>query len=81
MDEKLVTIAEFQSEIEAQMAKDMLQDNGIDATIIGAALNSLMLPVDGMLDVGLQVFASDAQKAKVLLDSQQNQPDRQENDS
>ncbi len=80
MDDKLITIAEFQSEIEAQMAKAMLQDNGIDAIIVGGAVKDL-LPVDGMLNVELQVFARDAQKARAVLDSQQNQPDLEENDS
>ena len=80
MNDRLVTIAEFQSDIEAQMAKSLLQDNGIDAIIVGQAVKDL-LPVDGMLNVELQVFARDAQKARAVLESQQNQPDRQENDS
>ena len=80
MNDRLVTIAEFQNEIEAQMAKAALQADGIDAIIVGGAVKDL-LPVDGMLNVELQVFASDAQKARAVLDSQQNQPDRQENDS
>ena len=80
MNDRLVTIAEFQSDIEAQMAKAALQADGIDAIIVGGAVKDL-LPVDGMLNVELQVFARDAQKAKAVLDLQQNQPDRQENDS
>ena len=80
MDDKLITIVEFQNDIEAQMAKAALQADGIDAIIVGGAVKDL-LPVDGMLNVELQVFASDAQRAKAVLDSQQNQPDRQENDS
>jgi hypothetical protein len=80
MDDKLVTIAEFQSEIEAQMAKGALQDNDIDAIIVGGAVKDLM-PVDGMLIVELQVFASDTEKARAVLDSQQNQPAQEEPDS
>ena len=80
MDDKLITIVEFQNDIEAQMAKAALQADGIDAIIVGGAVKDL-LPVDGMLNVELQVFASDAQRARAVLDSQQNQPDRQENDS
>ncbi|MHC5061596.1 MAG: putative signal transducing protein [Planctomycetota bacterium] len=81
MDDKLITIAEFQSEIEAQIAKAALQDNGIEAIIVGGAVKSLMLPVDGMLNVELQVFAADAEKAGTILDSQQNQPVREEPES
>jgi len=81
MDDKLITIAEFQNDIEAQMAKAALQANDVDAIIVGQAVKDLMLPVDGMLNVQLQVFAHDAQKARAVLGSQQNQPDREENDS
>ena len=80
MDDKLVTIAEFQSEIEAQMAKTALQDNGIEAIIVGGAVKDLM-PVDGMLNVELQVFAFDTEKARAVLDSQQNEPIQEEPDS
>jgi hypothetical protein len=77
MDDRLITIAEFQSDIEAQMAKSALQDNGIDAIIVGGPIKDL-LPVDGMLNVELQVFARDAERAKAVLDTQQNQPATEE---
>ena len=77
MDDKLVTIAEFQSEIEAQMAKTALGDNGIEAIIVGGAVKDL-IPVDGMLNVELQVFAADTEKARAVLDSQQNEPIQEE---
>lgn len=80
MDDKLVTIAEYQSDIEAQMAKAALQANDIDAVIIGEPIKDL-LPVDGMLYVELQVFASDVERARIVLDSQQNQPTQEETDS
>lgn len=79
MDDKLVTIAEYQSDIEAQMAKAALQANDIDAVIIGEPIKDL-LPVDGMLYVELQVFASDVERAKAILDAQQNQPGPEEGD-
>lgn len=79
MDDKLVKIAEFQSDIEAQMAKSALQANDIDAIIVGGPIKDL-LPVDGMLYIELQVFARDAERAKAILDAQQNQPDREECD-
>lgn len=80
MDDRLVKIAEFQSDIEAQMAKSALQANDIDAIIVGEPIKDL-LPVDGMLYVELQVFASDVERAKAILDSQQNQPTQEETDS
>jgi len=80
MDDRLVTIAEFQSDIEAQMAKSALQANDIDAIIVGGPIKDL-LPVDGMLYVELQVFTSDVERARAVLDSQQNQPTQEETDS
>jgi hypothetical protein len=76
MDDKLVTIAEFQSDLEAQMAKSDLQANGIDAIIVGESIKDL-LPADGMLNVQLQVFARDAERAGAILSSQQGQVEHQ----
>ena len=77
MEDKLVTIAEYQSDLEAQMAKAALQEDGIDAIIVGGPIMNL-LPTDGMLNVQLQVFARDAERAGALLDSQQNQSEPEE---
>ena len=76
MDDKLVTIAEFESDLEAQMAKSDLQANGIDAIIVGGSIKDL-LPVDGMLNVQLQVFARDAEQAGAILTSQKGQVEHQ----
>jgi len=72
MDDKLVTIAVYQSNIEAQMAKAALQAEGIDAIIIGEPIKDL-LPVDGMMNVELQVFARDEERAGNVLEAQHNQ--------
>jgi len=79
MDDKLITIAEYQSDLEAQMAKAALQENGIDAIIVGGPIKDL-LPADGMLNVQLQVFARDAERAGAVLGTKQNQPAPEEGD-
>ncbi len=71
MDDKLITIAEFTENLDAQMARTTLESNGIKAVIAGENIMGLM-PVDGMLYVELQVLAADAEKAKQILDLQQN---------
>ncbi len=68
MDDKLITIAEFENLFEAQVAKAALEGNGISAAIMGEEVQNL-LPVDGMLNVQLQVFAADQQKASEVLGS------------
>ena len=76
MDDKLVTLAEFQSDLEAQIAKSALEANGISAIIVGGSIKDL-LPADGMLNVQLQVFARDAEQAGAILTSQQGQVEHQ----
>ncbi len=66
MDDKLITIAEFENPFEAQVAKAALEDNGISAAIMGENVQNL-LPADGMLNVQLQIFAADEQKALEVL--------------
>lgn len=72
MEDKLVTIAEYQSDLEAQLAKTTLQGNDIEAVIMGETVKHMM-PFDGMLIVQLQVFQRDVERAKKLLEDQQNQ--------
>ena len=69
MDDKLVTIAQFPSYIEAEMAKQLLADNGIEAIATGEnASNLYSLPaVEGP---EIQVPESQAQKAREILESQ-----------
>jgi hypothetical protein len=69
MDDKLVTIAQFASYIEAEMAKQLLADYGIEAVATGEnASNMYSLPaVEGP---ELQVLESQARKAQEILQSQ-----------
>jgi hypothetical protein len=69
MDEKLVTIAQFANYIEAEMAKQLLADYGIEAVATGEnASNMYSLPaVEGP---ELQVLESQASKAREILQSQ-----------
>ena len=78
MNEKLITIAEFASCFEAQVAKADLETAGIKAVIVGESIKDL-LPADGMLNVQLQVFAASAEEAIKILDCSNKQtPDQSE---
>ncbi len=72
MDDKLVTIAQYASYIEAEMAKQLLADYGIEAVATGEnASNMYSLPaVEGP---ELQVLESKAQQAQEILKSQKEQ--------
>jgi hypothetical protein len=68
MSDKLLTIAQYPSYIEAEMAKQLLADYGIEAVATGVnASNSYLLPaIEGP---ELQVLDSQLQKAREILDS------------
>jgi hypothetical protein len=69
MDEKLVTIAEFPSYIEAEMARQLLADHGIEAVATGEnASNIVSLPA--VESPELQVPESKVQQAREILESQ-----------
>ena len=80
MDDKLVTIAEFESNLGAQMAKANLESSGIKAIIVGENIHGL-LPADGMLNVELKVLEKDASQARIILDSEQSPLEDQQEDS
>ena len=70
MADKLVTVAQFANYIEAELARQLLADYGIEAVAIGEnASNTYSLPaVEGP---ELQVLESQAQKAREILESQE----------
>ena len=72
MDDKLVTIAQFPNYIEAEMAKQLLADHGIEAVATGEnASNVYSLP--SIASPELQVPESQAQQAREILESQTEQ--------
>ena len=76
MDDKLVTIAQFPSYIEAEMAKQLLADHGIEAVATGEdASNVFSLPAVASSE--LQVPESIAQEAQEILESQQEEGQEQ----
>ena len=77
MSDKLITIAEFEDSLEAQLAWAELEDNGIKATIVGENVHGL-LPTNGMMTVQLQIFESSADKARVILSAAKQDPPIQE---
>jgi hypothetical protein len=71
MDDKLVTIARFIDAIEAELAKQTLDDFGIRAVVTGQ--NNAYTGVPAALDIELQVAESQAQEALEILQDQKEQ--------
>ena len=72
MADKLVTIAKFADYIEADLARQLLDDFGIESVVTGQnAANIYSIPAFAQAD--LQVFESQAQKAREILESNKKQ--------
>ncbi len=66
MEDKLVTIAEYETGFEAELAKVRLEEEGIEAIVVGGDLVTNM-PTIEVIRVELQVFEKDAQKAAQII--------------
>ena len=70
MTDKLITISQFKDSIEAEMAQQLLADNGIRAVVTGENASNIY---SGMPALGgyckLEVFERQAQQAQQILDS------------
>ena len=74
MNEKLVTIAKYDSYIEANMVRQMLEDFGIKSVVFGEnAANVYSLP--GIATAELQVFENQADEALKILETEKNKGD------
>lgn len=67
MNEQLVTIARFTDYMTASLAKQRLEDEGIDVILTGENVASTYTGMPGVADVELQTPRSQAVKAKELL--------------
>lgn len=72
MADKLVTVAQFENYIEAEMAKQLLADYGIEAVATGTHASN-MYPIPVVEGPELQVLQSQAEKAREILQSQKKQ--------
>ncbi len=75
MDEKLVTIAEFEDYIRADMARQVLEDFGIKAVVAGDNASNTYAGIPAIERPVLQVLESRADEARRILDEQQGQED------
>jgi len=76
MNEKLVTIARYTDYLEADLARQMLEDEGIRAFVMGQNVGNVYSGVPAVVDIQLQTAASQAEAAKEILESvRQPEPD------
>ena len=69
MDDKLVTVAEYDDSVLADMAKLLLEENGIEAVITGENVGNVLSGIPVAIDLELQVFERDAKRAAEILEA------------
>ncbi len=72
MADKLVTIAKFSDYIEANLAKQLLDDFGIKSVVTGENAANLY-PISAVATVDLQVFEENVEQAREILESREKE--------
>jgi hypothetical protein len=70
MTDRLITIAQFNDSTEAEMAKQLLANNGIEAVVTGRNVANIYSGLPALGHVELQTLESRARQAQELLESQ-----------
>lgn len=70
MEDKLVTVARFENYIEAELAKQQLDDSGLKAVVVGENVGNTYAGAPVVQDIELQTFECDAEKARKILQEQ-----------
>ena len=78
MEDKLITIAEFDTVFEAELAKVRLDEAGINSSVLGGDLVAMMVPLQ-QVKVELQVLETNVDRAKEILKTTPSEP-QQESD-
>ena len=70
MADRIITIAKYNTDIRAQLARQALENNGIRCNL-GSAHAATLYHFPAIASIELQVFEDDAQKALEILQEQQ----------
>jgi len=73
MNDRLVTIARFTSYMEAELARQLLNSEGIQAFVMGQNVATTYGGVLAAVDIELQTLESQAEEAKQILEASRQQ--------
>ena len=73
MAEKLITIARFADYIQADLARQLLDDFGIEAVVTGQNVANVYSGLPALTNVELQTLESRAEEALKILESNKKQ--------
>jgi hypothetical protein len=71
--EKLVTVARFEDYMKADLARQLLEDEGIKAFVLGDNVANTYSGVPAAIDIELQTAESEAEEAREILEA--NKPE------
>ncbi len=69
MEDKLVTVAQYSDYTKAEMARQLLENNGIKAIVTGENVANVYTGMPALMDLELQILKSQAEKAREILES------------
>jgi len=73
MNEKLVTVARFSDYITADLARQLLEDEGIEAFVMGQNVGNVYSGVPVAIDIELQTRESQAEEARKILEASEQE--------
>jgi hypothetical protein len=73
MNEKLVTVARFSDYIRADLARQLLKDEGIKAFVMGQNVANVYSGVPVAIDIELQTLESQAEEAREILEASEQE--------
>ena len=73
MNEKLVTVARFSDYIRADLARQLLKDEGIEAFVMGQNVANVYSGVPVAIDIELQTLESQAKEAREILEASEQE--------
>ena len=73
MPDKLITIAKYNDYLSADIDRQILEDNGIKASVSGQSASGVFSGLPTLSYVELQVFKDDADKAREILNEMKEQ--------
>jgi len=66
---KLVTVARFEDYMKADLARQLLEDEGIKAFVLGQNVGNVYSGVPAAIDIELQTVESEAEEAREILEA------------
>ncbi len=72
-EEKLITVARYDNSVDADLARQLLEEQGIKAAVMGENVGNVYSGVPAVVDIELQTLESQAEEARQILEEARQQ--------